>query len=204
MRQRCSARPEYAEYGPLKHRAFATADVPSGGDAVAARRTLLGNSDVTLGVSRPNESMDCFYDEPRTGKVHLPPPIHQTFQGWNFVVCSFVPRMYDYHPQANPAPYSHSNVNSDEVIYYCDGNFMSRKGIDRYDITLHPSGPPHGPQPGATEASIGKDRTDELAVMVDTFRPLEVTVGAHELEKPEYQASWLDDFEEPKEGTTTG
>lgn len=81
---------------------------------------------------------------------------------------------------------------------------MSRKGIDRYDITLHPSGLPHGPQPGATEASIGKDRTDELAVMVDTFRPLDVTVGAHELEKPEYQASWLDDFEEPQEGTTTG
>jgi homogentisate 1,2-dioxygenase len=335
------ARPEYAEYGPLKHRAFGTADIPSGGDAVAARRTLLGNSDVTLGVSRPTESMSYFYRnaqayevwfthegsgvlrtqfgklpfhegdyivipfgttwtmdleaearffviesasqieppkryrnkhgqltefapfterdfrlpqdletiaepgehevrikvrdvitrhtldyhpfdvvgwdgyvypwifnihdyEPRTGKVHLPPPIHQTFQGWNFVVCSFVPRMFDYHPQAIPAPYSHSNINSDEVIYYCDGNFMSRKGIDRYDITLHPSGLPHGPQPGATEASIGKDRTDELAVMVDTFRPLEVTVEAHELEKPEYQASWLDDFEEPKEGTTTG
>ncbi len=136
--------------------------------------------------------------------VHLPPPIHQTFQGWNFVVCSFVPRMFDYHPQAIPAPYSHSNVNSDEVIYYCDGNFMSRKGIDRYDITLHPSGLPHGPQPGATEASIGQDRTNELAVMVDTFRPLDVVVGAQELEKTEYQASWLDDVEEPKEGTTTG
>ena len=142
--------------------------------------------------------------EPRTGMVHLPPPTHQTFQGWNFVVCSFVPRLFDYHPKAIPAPYSHSNVNSDEVIYYCDGNFMSRKGIDRYDITLHPSGLPHGPQPGATEASIGQDRTDELAVMVDTFRPLDVAVGAQELEKTEYQDSWMDDIEEPKEGTTTG
>ena len=336
-----STRLEYGDYGPLRHRAFTTADIPSGGDAVAARKTLMGNSDVTLGVSRPTESMHYFYRnaqayevwfthegsglvrtqfgqlpfregdyivipfgttwtmelegearffviesasqieapkryrnkhgqltefapyterdirvpweletitdngehevrvkvrdaitrhtldyhpfdvvgwdgyvypwifnindyEPRTGMVHLPPPIHQTFQGWNFVVCSFVPRMFDYHPQAIPAPYSHSNVNSDEVIYYCDGNFMSRKGIDRYDITLHPSGLPHGPQPGATEASIGQERTDELAVMVDTFRPLDVTVSAQELEKTEYQASWLDDFEEPREGTTTG
>lgn len=332
---------EYAEYGPLRHRAFATADVAAGGDAVAARRTLMGNSDVTLGVSRPTESMQYYfrnaqayevwfahegsgtvrtqfgklpfgegdyivlpygttwtmelegqarffviesasqieppkryrnkhgqltefapyterdirvpqeletfadsgeYDvrvkvrdvisrhtldfhpfdvvgwdgylypwifnihdyEPRTGQVHLPPPIHQTFQGWNFVVCSFVPRLFDYHPQAIPAPYSHSNVNSDEVIYYCDGNFMSRKGIDRYDITLHPSGLAHGPQPGATEASIGQERTDELAVMVDTFRPLHVTVQAQEFEKPGYQASWLDDAEEPRQGTTTG
>ncbi len=336
-----SAGEEYADYGPLRHRAFATVDLPTGGDAVAARRTLMGNSDVTLGISRPTDSMMYFYRnaqayevwfahegkgllrtqfgklpfhegdylvipygttwameldsearffviesasqieppkryrnkhgqltefapyterdirlpqeletfsekgdhevrvkvrdvitrhtldyhpfdvvgwdgylypwvfniydyEPRTGQLHLPPPTHQTFQGWNFVVCSFVPRMFDYHPQAIPAPYSHSNVNSDEVIYYCDGNFMSRKGIDRCDVTLHPSGLPHGPQPGATEASIGQERTDELAVMVDTFRPLHVTVGAQELEKTEYQASWMDDVEEPREGTTTG
>jgi homogentisate 1,2-dioxygenase len=335
------ARSEYADFGPLRHRAFATADVPVGGDPVVARRTLMGNSDVTLGVSRPTESMQYYFRnaqayevwfahegsgtvrtqfgklpfgegdyivlpfgttwmmeldgegrffviestsqieppkryrnkhgqltefapyterdirvpqeletfadtgefevrvkvrdtitrhtldfhpfdvigwdgyvypwifnilnyEPRTGQVHLPPPIHQTFQGWNFVVCSFVPRMFDYHPEAIPAPYSHSNVNSDEVIYYCDGNFMSRKGIDRYDITLHPTGLAHGPQPGATEASIGKDRTDELAVMVDTFRPLHVTVEAQEFEKSDYQASWLEDVDEPREGTTTG
>ena len=130
--------------------------------------------------------------EPITGRVHQPPPVHQTFAGHNFVVCSFVPRLFDYHPEAIPAPYNHSNVNSDEVIYYCEGNFMSRRGIDQYDITLHPSGLPHGPQPGATEASIGAERTEELAVMVDTFRPLHLTPDALELEKPEYMSTWLD------------
>jgi homogentisate 1,2-dioxygenase len=129
--------------------------------------------------------------EPITGRVHQPPPVHQTFAGRNFVVCSFVPRLFDYHPEGIPAPYSHSNVNSDEVIYYCNGNFMSRKGIDQYDITLHPSGLPHGPQPGATEASIGVEKTEELAVMVDTFNPLHLATEALELEKPEYQNSWL-------------
>jgi len=129
---------------------------------------------------------------PITGMIHQPPPSHQTFAGGNFVVCSFVPRLFDYHPQAIPVPYNHSNVNSDEVIYYCDGNFMSRKGIERYDISLHPSGLPHGPQPGITEASLGQARTEELAVMVDTFHPLQVAVGALELEKREYMASWLE------------
>ncbi|RPI33440.1 MAG: homogentisate 1,2-dioxygenase [Chloroflexota bacterium] len=320
---------EYSDFGPLRHRAFATADVPAGGDPVSARRLLLGNNDVTLGVSRPDRSMDYFYRngqayetwfthegsgvvktqfgqlpfkegdyivipygttwqmtldgearffviespsqiepptryrnkygqllehapyserdirppeeleihtergefevrvkvrgritrhildhhphdvvgwdgylypwvfsihdfEPITGRVHQPPPVHQTFQGHNFVVCSFVPRLFDYHPEGIPAPYNHSNVNSDEVIYYAEGNFMSRKGIDQYDISLHPSGLPHGPQPGATEASIGKAKTDELAVMVDTFYPLQVTTAALEFEKPEYMASWLE------------
>jgi homogentisate 1,2-dioxygenase len=130
--------------------------------------------------------------EPITGRIHQPPPVHQTFAGWNFVVCSFVPRLFDYHPEGIPAPYNHSNVNSDEVIYYCDGNFMSRKGIDRYDITLHPSGLPHGPQPGATEGSLGKEKTEELAVMVDTFNPLHIAVDALELERTEYQDSWLE------------
>jgi homogentisate 1,2-dioxygenase len=319
----------YADFGALRHRAFQTADMPASGDAISSRRVLLGNNDVTLSVSRPNESISYFYRnaqayevwfahegrgslhtqfgrldfvpgdyivipygttwqmvmdaparffvvespsqieppkryrnqygqllehapfserdirppgelethaehgefevrvkvrdrltrhildhhpldvvgwdgylypwafsihdfEPITGRVHQPPPVHQTFQGHNFVLCSFVPRLFDYHPQAIPAPYNHSNVNSDEVIYYCDGNFMSRKGIDKYDITLHPSGLPHGPQPGATEASIGADKTEELAVMVDTFHPLNVSVDALELEKPEYMRSWLD------------
>lgn len=324
------ARPEYVDFGAIRHRAFKTSDVPAGGDAVSARRTLLGNNDVTLGISRPTQSMDYFYRnaqayemwfvhegrgvfrsqfgrlpfesgdyinipygttwqlqletpearffvieskseieppkryrnkfgqllehapycerdirvpqaletftdhgefevrikvrdtmtrhildhhpfdvvgwdgylypwifnvrdfEPITGRIHQPPPVHQTFEGWNFVVCSFVPRLFDYHPQGIPAPYNHSNVNSDEVIYYCDGNFMSRKGIDKYDITLHPSGLPHGPQPGATEASIGKEKTEELAVMVDTFNPLHLTTDALELEKSEYQSSWLE------------
>jgi homogentisate 1,2-dioxygenase len=321
---------EYADYGPIRHRAFRSADLPAGGDPVSARRVLFGNNDVTLGLSLPNKSMDYFYRngqayevwfphegsgtllsqfgrlpfdsgdylvipygvtwqmrldtpqarffvieaptqieppnryrnrygqllehapyserdirppeelethtergefevrvkvrdrlsrhlldhhpldvigwdgylypwafsihdfEPITGRVHQPPPVHQTFQGRNFVVCSFVPRLFDYHPQGIPAPYNHSNVNSDEVIYYAEGNFMSRKGIDQYDISLHPSGLPHGPQPGATEASIGKERTDELAVMVDTFHPLQVALAALELEKPEYMASWLE------------
>lgn len=321
---------EYAEFGAIRHRAFTTVGLPAGGDAVQARRVLLGNKDVTLGVSRPTESMDYFYRnaqayevwfvhegngefrtqfgrmafepgdyivipfgttwqiilagdaarffviespsqieppkrylnkfgqflehspycerdirvpseidtytetgefevrvkardgmsrhvldhhpfdvvgwdgylypwifnvrdfEPITGRIHQPPPVHQTFQGWNFVVCSFVPRLFDYHPQGIPAPYNHSNVNSDEVLYYCDGNFMSRKGIDKYDITLHPSGLPHGPQPGATEASIGVEKTEELAVMVDTFNPLHIAIDALEHEKPGYQASWLD------------
>lgn len=323
------AKPEYADFGPIRHRAFATADVPAGGDAVAARRDLLGNNDVILGLARPTESMDYYYRngqayevwfthegrgrlrsqlgnlkfgpgdyivipygttwtmeleeearffiieapseieppkryrnklgqltefapyterdirvpedlethdergefevrvkvrdritrhvldhhpfdvvgwdgylypwafnindyEPITGMLHQPPPTHQTFQGHNFVVCSFVPRLFDYHPEAIPAPYNHSNVNSDEVIYYCEGDFMSRKGINKYDVSMHPSGLPHGPQPGATEASIGKQKTDELAVMVDTFRPLNVALPALELEKPEYMDSWLE------------
>jgi len=130
--------------------------------------------------------------EPITGRVHQPPPAHQTFQGHNFVVCSFVPRLFDYHPQAVPIPYSHSNVNSDEVIYYAEGSFMSRKGIDKYDISMHPYGLPHGPQPGMTEASLGKKETNELAVMVDTFYPLYLTKQAVELEKKEYMASWLE------------
>lgn len=321
---------EYAEFGAIRHRAFTTSNFPAGGDAVSARRILLGNKDVTLGISHPTQSMDYFYRnaqayevwfvheghgtlksqfgnlpfepgdyiiipygttwqlilddasarffvieapsqieppkryrnefgqllehapycerdfrlpqdldihtesgefevrvkvrdgisqhildhhpfdvvgwdgflyphifnvrdfEPITGRIHQPPPVHQTFSGWNFVVCSFVPRLFDYHPEGIPAPYNHSNVNSDEVIYYCDGNFMSRKGIDKYDITLHPFGLPHGPQPGATEASIGKEKTEELAVMVDTFNPLNITVDALEFEKPEYMSSWLE------------
>jgi len=321
---------EYTDFGPLRHRAFRTADMPAGGDPVAARRILLGNKDVTLGLSLPTRSMDYYYRnaqayevwfthfgagtletqfgslrfspgdylvipygttwrmqlndsqarflvieapsqieppnryrnrygqllehspyserdlrppeklethvergefevrvkvrdrisrhildhhpldvvgwdgylypwtfsihdfEPITGSLHQPPPVHQTFQGQNFVVCSFVPRLFDYHPQAIPAPYNHSNVNSDEVIYYAEGDFMSRRGIDQFDITLHPSGLPHGPQPGATEASIGRQRTDELAVMVDTFHPLNVALAALELEKPGYMDTWLE------------
>ncbi|PKN93898.1 MAG: homogentisate 1,2-dioxygenase [Chloroflexi bacterium HGW-Chloroflexi-6] len=324
-----SAKPEYADFGPIRHRAFRTSGLASGGDPLNARIALLGNNDVTLGVSVADRSMDYFYRnaqayetwyvhegmgvlrsvfgnlayrpgdyivipfgvtwqmiidqpsrfftienpsqieppkryrnaygqllehapycerdirlpekletqtergefevrvkvrdrlsqhildhhpldvvgwdgylypwifniedfEPITGRVHQPPPVHQTFDGHNFVVCSFVPRLFDYHPEAIPAPYNHSNVNSDEVIYYAEGNFMSRKGIDRADISLHPYGLPHGPQPGMTEASIGKKETAELAVMVDTFHPLQLTKQALELEKPEYMDTWLE------------
>ncbi len=113
--------------------------------------------------------------EPITGRVHQPPPVHQTFAARNFVVCSFVPRKFDYHPLAIPAPYNHSNINSDEVIYYVAGNFMSRRGVGISSFTLHPAGIPHGPHPGTAEASIGKEATEELAVMVDTFHPLRIT-----------------------------
>ncbi len=129
--------------------------------------------------------------EPITGRVHQPPPVHQTFEGPGFVLCSFVPRLFDYHPLSIPAPYNHSNVDSDEVLYYVDGNFMSRKGIERASFTVHPNGIPHGPHPGMYEGSIGKDRTDELAVMVDTFHPLRVARNALDLEDPKYPYSWL-------------
>jgi homogentisate 1,2-dioxygenase len=129
--------------------------------------------------------------EPITGRVHQPPPVHQTFKGPNFVICSFVPRKFDYHPLAIPAPYNHSNVDSDEVLYYVEGNFMSRKGIDEASITLHPSGLPHGPHPGTAEGSIGKDATEELAVMIDTFHPLQVVRAATAIEDEKYAYSWV-------------
>ena len=324
-----SAKPEYVDFGPIRHRAFKTDQTPLGPDPVTARIPLLGNSDVILGVSRAKDSMDYFYRnsqayetwfvhdgsgtlksqfgnlpfrkgdyivipfgvtwqmilneeckfftienpsqieppkryrnnygqllehspycerdirvpqelethtergefdvrikvrdrlsrhvldyhphdvigwdgylypwifnikdfEPITGRLHMPPPIHQTFDGHNFVVCSFVPRLFDYHPDGIPAPYNHSNIQSDEVLYYAEGNFMSRKGIDRSDISLHPFGLAHGPQPGMTEASIGKTETKELAVMVDTFHPLNLTKQAVEMENPEYMSTWLE------------
>jgi homogentisate 1,2-dioxygenase len=129
--------------------------------------------------------------EPITGRVHLPPPIHQTFENAGCVVCSFVPRMYDYHPQAIPAPYNHSNIDSDEILYYVDGDFMSRNNIQKGQITLHPGGIPHGPHPGAMERSIGKTETKELAVMIDPFRPLEITEEALKIEFQDYYKSWL-------------
>lgn len=129
--------------------------------------------------------------EPITGRVHLPPPIHQTFESAGFVICSFVPRLYDYHPKAVPAPYNHSNIDSDEVLYYVDGDFMSRNNIEKGQITLHPAGIPHGPHPGAMERSIGKKSTEELAVMVDTFKPLMVTRQALEIADEDYYRSWL-------------
>lgn len=130
--------------------------------------------------------------EPITGRVHQPPPIHQTFEGNNFVTCAFVPRLYDYHPEAIPAPYNHSNVDSDEVLYYVDGEFMSRKHVEQGMITLHPKGIVHGPHPGAVEKSIGQKETGELAVMVDTFKPLFITKQALEIEDKEYYKSWIE------------
>jgi len=130
--------------------------------------------------------------EPITGRVHQPPPVHQTFETATFVVCSFCPRLYDYHPKAIPAPYNHSNIDSDEVLYYVDGDFMSRNNIEQGHITLHPKGIPHGPAPGAMERSIGHKETQELAVMVDTFRPLMVTEEAMGLDDGQYYKSWME------------
>ncbi len=130
--------------------------------------------------------------EPITGRIHQPPPVHQTFEGRNFVVCSFCPRLYDYHPRSVPAPYNHSNIDSDEVIYYVDGDFMSRNDISQGQLTLHPGGIPHGPHPGAMERSIGKKETKELAVMVDTFRPLMVTEAAMKIDDGTYFKSWME------------
>ena len=130
--------------------------------------------------------------EPITGRVHQPPPVHQTFSARNFVICSFVPRLFDYHPLAIPAPYNHSNIDSDEVLYYVDGDFMSRKHVERGMITLHPGGIPHGPHPGTAEKSIGAKETHELAVMVDTFRPLLMTEYAANIEDKDYYKSWLE------------
>src|SRR5580704_2145996 len=129
--------------------------------------------------------------EPIVGSLHQPPPVHQTFQGDGFVVCSFVPRLFDFHKDAVPVPYNHSNVNSDEVIYYANNEFMSRKGINYGSLTLHPEGLTHGPHPGRAEESLGKKRTDELAVMLDTYRPLQVGVAARTVEDPDYAQSWL-------------
>jgi homogentisate 1,2-dioxygenase len=130
--------------------------------------------------------------EPIVGSIHQPPPIQQTFQGSGFVICSFVPRLFDFHPDSIPAPYPHSNVDSDEIIYYSRGDFMSRQGISQESITLHPMGLPHGPQPGKYHSSAGKEKTDELAVMIDTYKPLNVTQAARSIDDKDYPYSWID------------
>lgn len=130
--------------------------------------------------------------EPITGRIHQPPPVHQTFEGNNFVICTFAPRLYDYHPKSIPAPYNHSNIDSDEVLYYVDGDFMSRNHVEHGFMSLHPGGIPHGPHPGAYERSIGQKQTSELAVMIDTFKPLKVTQAALDIELKDYWKSWLD------------
>lgn len=132
--------------------------------------------------------------EPITGRIHMPPPVHQTFEAAHFVVCSFVPRLYDYHPDAIPAPYHHSNIDSDEILYYVDGDFMSRNNIQKGQLTLHPGGIPHGPHPGAIERSIGKKETCELAVMIDPFAPVMLTEEALNIEVKGYYKSWLEEL----------
>ena len=142
--------------------------------------------------------------EPRTGRLHLPPPVHQTFQGPNFVICSFCPRELDYDPEAVPLPYHHSNLQSEEMIYYVSGDFGSRKGIEVGSITVHPSGLPHGPQPGLVEKALGMRRTEELAVMWDTFRPMRLTELAADLDDPAYAYSWREGSPSPVAESTTG
>lgn len=132
-----------------------------------------------------------FNFEPITGRIHMPPPIHQQFEGRNFVICSFVPRLYDYHPEAIPAPYHHSNIDSDEILYYVDGDFMSRNNINKGQFTLHPAGITHGPHPGAIERSIGQKETKELAVMIDPFNAVKITKEALQYEVADYYQSWL-------------
>jgi homogentisate 1,2-dioxygenase len=136
-------------------------------------------------------AISIFDFEPITGRVHQPPPIHQQFEGTNFVICSFVPRMYDYHPEAVPAPYHHSNINSDELLYYVDGDFMSRNNINKGQITLHPGGIAHGPHLGAIERSLGKKFTEEMAVMVDPFNSVKITKEALNIEVDGYYKSWI-------------
>lgn len=136
-------------------------------------------------------AFNIFNFEPITGRVHLPPPIHQQFEAAGFVVCSFMPRLYDYHPKAIPAPYHHSNVDSDEILYYVDGDFMSRNNIEQGQLTLHPGGIPHGPHPGAIERSVGMKETEEVAVMIDPFAPVMITEEALKLEVDDYYKSWI-------------
>ncbi len=129
---------------------------------------------------------------PKVGRIHLPPPVHLAFNTQHFVICNFNPRPFDWHENAIPAPYFHSNIDSDEVLYYVEGDFMSRKGVKEGSVTLHPGGMPHGPQPGKTEASIGAKGTDEYAIMIDTFAPLVPTVNARDTMDPAYARSWLE------------
>jgi hypothetical protein len=160
------------------------------------------NNDLILNIEKhfyaslekhSNASAFSIHDfEPITGRVHQPPPVHQTFEAHNYVICSFVPRLYDYHPLAIPAPYNHSNVDSDELLYYVDGEFMSRKNVSKGQLTLHPAGIPHGPHPGTVEKSIGKKETKELAVMIDTFKPLWLTEEGMKIMSDDYYKSWID------------
>ena len=129
---------------------------------------------------------------PITGKVHQPPPVHQVFEAPGLVICNFVPRLFDYHPEAVPAPYAHSNVDSDEILYYVSGDFMSRKGMEAGSITYHPAGLPHGPQPGKIEASLDLNEANEIAIMIDTFKPLKITTNVIEIDDSHYPLSWLD------------
>ena len=195
----------------MEHAPFCERDVRPPGelkttDEEGEFRIVVKQNDVLTEVTLDHHPLDvvgwdgCYYPwamsihdfEPITGSLHQPPPVHQTFQADGFVICSFVPRLFDFHPEAVPAPYHHSNVMSDEVLYYANDEFMSRQGIKHGSLTLHPAGIPHGPHPGRAEESIGKERTNELAVMLDTFRPLHVAEAALAVEDSNYGRSWVE------------
>lgn len=196
---------QHLEHSPFCERDFVVPQDMETHDEIGSFKVLIKKQNVIYPYWYANHPFDLvgwdgfhypyafsiFDFEPITGRVHLPPPIHQNFQGRNFVVCSFVPRLYDYHPEAIPAPYHHSNIDSDELLYYVDGDFMSRNDISQGQITLHPGGIPHGPHPGAIERSIGKKETAELAVMIDPFNPVMITEEALKLEVSGYYQSWI-------------
>lgn len=201
----CNELGQFLEHSPYCERDIRRPDQLAAHDETGAFRVIVKQYNALTELTLDHHPFDvvgwdgCYYPwalsihdfEPIVGSFHQPPPVHQTFQGDDFVVCSFVPRLFDFHPDAVPVPYNHSNVNSDEVIYYANNEFMSRKGIEFGSLTLHPGGLPHGPHPGRVEESLGKKKTNELAVMVDTFRPLHVARDVLATEDANYGRSWL-------------
>ena len=203
----CNQRGQFLEHSPYCERDMRRPDALPVHDEEGHFRLIVKHANALVEVTLDHHPFDVvgwdgyYYPwalsihdfEPIVGSLHQPPPVHQTFESDNFVVCSFVPRLFDFHPEAVPVPYNHSNVMSDEVLYYANSEFMSRRGIEYGSLTLHPGGLPHGPQPGRVEASLGKQRTDELAVMLDTFHPLHVSRQAVEFEDLQYARSWLEE-----------
>ena len=201
----CNERGQFLEHSPYSERDIRRPDRLNPHDEAGDFRLVIKQYNALTEVTLDHHPLDCvgwdgFYYtwalsihdfEPIVGSLHQPPPVHQTFQGDNFVICSFVPRPFDFHPDAVPVPYNHSNVMSDEVLFYANNEFMSRKGIGFGSLTLHPCGLPHGPQPGRVEESLSKKRTEELAVMLDTFHPLHVARDVLAWEDPEYARSWV-------------
>ena len=198
---------QFLEHSPYCERDLRTPELPMTFDEAGEFEVRIKARDCVHSYTYPYHPLDvvgwdgCYYPycfnvddfAPITGKLHMPPPIHQTFEAHNFVICSFCPRILDFHPDAIPVPYNHSNLDSDEVLYYVEGNYKARRGIESGSISLHPQGIPHGPHPGTVEASLGKTETNELAVMCDTFRPLYPTKFALEIDDPEYPESWRSD-----------
>ncbi|MEO0513252.1 MAG: homogentisate 1,2-dioxygenase, partial [Planctomycetota bacterium] len=207
---------QFLEHAPYCERDLRVPTAPMTFDEAGAFEVRIKARDTVHRYTYPYHPLDvvgwdgCYYPyafnimdfAPITGKLHMPPPIHQTFEGHNFVICSFCPRMLDWHEGAIPVPYNHSNIDSDEVLYYVEGNYKARRGIESGSVSLHPQGIPHGPHPGTVEKSLGKTFTDELAVMCDTFRPLLPTRAALELDDPSYPESWKDDHFAPSADET--